>query len=205
MCWGSYRCQRAAEGCFEAPSSREEEKTFTPKLQGGEGGRKTAKEPWSIDGTRNVSDVDNEQYEILSQEGRRAGERAGWGDPTDSLREREDHFLKIQQLVHHIAELWKDFPETLSHLQALNLLSSTSMSIQHAHSSFDRISDRTNIVSIRAVRLHSTLQRTLLSLNNKFVILCRPRSDTPDLSYERQFSEAKFRMVECLTKCAHQE
>jgi hypothetical protein len=25
MCWGSYRCQRAVEGCFEAPSLREEE------------------------------------------------------------------------------------------------------------------------------------------------------------------------------------
>jgi hypothetical protein len=25
MCWGSYRCQRTVEGCFEAPSSREEE------------------------------------------------------------------------------------------------------------------------------------------------------------------------------------
>jgi hypothetical protein len=125
-----------------------------------------------------------------------------------SLRERESPFTTTEQVVDHIAELWKDFADTMDHPQALKLLVSTRTCIQHVQQSLSntlsRSQSQTNLPTLKVLELSTTFQKVLLQLNHKFAILCRFRSAAPDPSYECQFSEAKCGMVECLTKCAHQ-
>ena len=118
---------------------------------------------------------------------------------------REPHSITNEQFVDHITELWKDFPDTMHHSQALNLLGSTRAHIQHVQQGLSTMQSRTNLPTLRVLELSTTFQQTLLNLNHKFAMLCRSRSVTPDPVYECQFSEAKCGMVECLTKCAHQE
>jgi hypothetical protein len=124
---------------------------------------------------------------------------------TSNTYTKQNHLTTIEQVVDHIAELWKDFPDTMDHSQALQLLGSTRTCIQNVQQSLSKMQSRTNIPTLRVLELSTTFQQALLNLNHKFAMLCRSRSATPDPAYECQFSEAKCGMVECLTKCAHQE
>jgi hypothetical protein len=124
-----------------------------------------------------------------------------------SLREREPHVQwnpDPDQVADYLSEMWKDFPDTMDRLRALNLLGETRRMVQHAYHTLYKIQRSRHWSQwMRAVDYHTNLQVGLLNLNQKFVQICR--SNTPASSHERHFNAEKCGLVDWLTRSAQQE